>query len=317
MSFGEHLDELRRTLWKAIIAILIGFLIGLLVGDNLIRFIQTPLNAGLETLIRSQKMGEFDKSRPETTDLEEQLLNNGMTPDVVTVNPQELTKLLAEMGVEVKTPQEMPQSLPLTIWRGEVEGAQTIATNVLDGFSVYIKASLVVGLVIASPFVFYFVWTFVASGLYPHEKKYVHIFMPFSIGLFLLGATVAFFGVIKFVLDFLFQFYDWMGINPMPRISEWLNFVLILPVMFGVAFQLPLIMLFLERIQVFSTSIYIKYWRYAILVIFFLSMVLTPADPQSMLLMAGCLTPLYFGGILLCKYMPRSQSPLATQLDKA
>ncbi len=317
MSFGEHLDELRRTLWKAIIAIVIGFLIGLFVGDDLIRFVQTPLNAGLEELIRSQKMGEFDKSHPEKTVLEKQLLEEEMTPDVVSVNPHELVSLLKQLGLEVDIPEEMPESLPLTIWRGEVEGAQTIATNVLDGFSVYIKASLVIGLVIASPFVFYFLWTFIASGLYPHEKKYIHIFMPFSIGLFLLGAIVAFFVAIKLVLDFLFQFYDWMGINPMPRISEWLNFVLILPVMFGIAFQLPLVMLFLERIQVFSTEIYIKYWRYSVLVIFFLSMILTPSDPQSMLLMAGCLTPLYFCGILLCKYMPRSQSPLATQLDKA
>ncbi len=187
MSFGEHLDELRRTLWKAIVAILVGFLLGLFVGDNLIRFIQTPLNAGLEKLIRNQKMGEFDESHPDKSDLEKELLKNDMTPDVVTVNPEELIKLLSDMGVEIDSSKEIPSSLPLTIWREEVEGAQTIATNVMDGFSVYLKASLVVGLVIASPFVFYFLWTFVASGLYPHEKKYIHIFMPFSIGLFCLA----------------------------------------------------------------------------------------------------------------------------------
>ena len=61
---------------------------------------------------------------------------------------------------------------------------------------------------------FYFIWQFVAAGLYPHEQKYVHVFLPFSIGLFLAGAALAFFVVFRFVLAFLLSFYDWMGIDP-------------------------------------------------------------------------------------------------------
>lgn len=316
MSFGEHLEELRSTLWKAIVALLLGFLVGLLFGDNLVRFVQRPLTQGLGKLLREQKQDQFNDAHPDATAAEKEMLEQGMSPDMVTLSTQELIDHMKSIGAVVTTPKEIPPNIPLTLWKNNVEGTQPIATGVSDGFAVYVKASLVIGAVLSSPFIFYFIWSFVAAGLYPHEKNYVKIFLPFSIGLFLLGAIVAFFFVIQYVLAFLFQFYDWMGISPTPRISEWLSFVLILPLMFGLAFQLPLVMLFLERIQIFSAKVYLAYWRYAILVIFILSMLLTPADPQSMLLMAGCLTPLYFGGVLLCKYMPRRVSSFDDELAK-
>jgi sec-independent protein translocase protein TatC len=145
----------------------------------------------------------------------------------------------------------------------------------------------------------------VAVGLYPHEKKYVHVFLPISLGLFLAGVFLAFFVVFRFVLAFLFTFYQWMGIDPDPRITDWLTFVLILPLGFGISFQLPLVMLFLERIGIFTVASYTSHWRISVLVIFVLAMILTPSDPYSMLLMAVPLTALYFGGIAMCQLMPR------------
>jgi sec-independent protein translocase protein TatC len=171
------------------------------------------------------------------------------------------------------------------------------------------KAAFVLGAVLASPFIFYFVWQFVAAGLYPHEQRYVHIFLPFSLGLFLAGAALAFFVVFKFVLAFLFTFFDWMGIDPEPRITDWLTFVLFLPLGFGLSFQLPLVMLFLERIGVFTIATYLGHWRISVLVICVIAMVLTPSDPYSMVLMAAPLVLLYFFGIALCKMMPRRTTP--------
>src|SRR4029434_6961286 len=82
---------------------------------------------------------------------------------------------------------------------------RVIGLRVEEPFVVYMKAAVVLGAVFASPFVFYFIWQFVAAGLYPHEQRYVHIFLPFSIGLFLSGAALAFFVVFRFVLQFLFN----------------------------------------------------------------------------------------------------------------
>jgi sec-independent protein translocase protein TatC len=162
--------------------------------------------------------------------------------------------------------------------------------------------------------VFYFLWSFVASGLYPHEQRYVQIFLPFSMGLFLAGAALAFFVVFKFVLAFLFTFYDWMGIDPDPRITDWLTFVLVLPLGFGISFQLPLVMLFLERIGLFTIATYLSNWRVSVLVISFIAAILAPADPYSMMLMVAPLVALYFFGIMLCKWMPRRTSPFGSEL---
>jgi len=120
---------------------------------------------------------------------------------------------------------------------------------------------------------------------------------------------LAYFFVFRPVLSFLFSFNAGMNIDPDPRISEWLSFVLFLPIGFGIAFQLPLVMLFLNRIGIFTIQNYLQKWRIAILVIFVLAMLLTPADPISMLLMAIPLTVLYFFGVILCKWMPKSRSP--------
>jgi sec-independent protein translocase protein TatC len=181
-----------------------------------------------------------------------------------------------------------------------------------EAFTVWVKASLLVGLLLASPWIFYQIWNFVAAGLYPHERRYVQMYLPFSLGLFLFGAAIAFFIVFRPVLDFLLQFNARMGIDPEPRINEWLSFVLVLPVGFGVGFQLPLVMLFLERIGVFTVKTYLAGWRIAILVICVIGALLMPPDAGSMILFAISLTLLYFGGILLCKYLPKKSSPFDT-----
>ena len=126
--------------------------------------------------------------------------------------------------------------------------------------------------------------------------KYVYLYMPISLGLFFSGVLLAFGFVFEPVLDFLLSFNAQMGITPIPRVHDWLSFVLFLPIGFGLAFQLPLLMLFLNRIGIFDVEAYTTKWRVAVMVIFFLSMLLTPADPISMILLAVPLTILYFPG---------------------
>ena len=158
-------------------------------------------------------------------------------------------------------------------------------------------------------------WLFIAPGLYSHEKRYVYMFLPISLVLFWSGAAMAFFVVFRFVLKFLFQFNRALDIQTDPRISEWIGFVLILPLGFGIAFQLPLVMFFLNRIGIFSIQAYLETWRIAVLVIFVISMFLTPADPMSMIMMAGPLTGLYFLGVAMAKWMPRGRNPFTEAYD--
>jgi len=218
------------------------------------------------------------------------------------------------------TPQPLPElnqlvKLPMYHSIDDDPRVRVVGLRMEEPFVVYMKATLVLGTVLSSPFVFYFIWQFVAAGLYPHEQRYVHIFLPFSIGLFLAGAALAFFVVFKFVLAFLLSFYDWMNIDPDARISDWLTFVLVLPLGFGIAFQLPLVMLFLERIGILTVRTYLGNWKLSVLAIAFLSMVLTPSDPYSMLLMMTPLIALYFFGIMLCNWMPRRATPFGEAIE--
>jgi sec-independent protein translocase protein TatC len=243
--------------------------------------------------------------------------------DEVYVDPaqalQELKNLYPE---QLKNVSRLPQSessdtegkarlLRLFLWHRIADDPrlQSKGLSVFEGFGVWVKTSLLLGILLASPWIFYQIWNFVAAGLYPHERRYVHLYLPFSIGLFLFGAALAFFVVFGPVLAFLLSFNRSMDIGLEPRINEWLSFVWVLPVGFGIGFQLPLVMLFMERIGVFTVKSYLAQWRIAVLVIVVIAGILMPPDPYSMLLNAGALTVLYFGGILLCKLMPRRSSP--------
>ncbi len=172
----------------------------------------------------------------------------------------------------------------------------------------YIKVAFVAGFIIASPWVFYQLWQFVAAGLYPNERRYVHVYLPLSIGLFLLGVLFAFYLALPLVLDFLLGFNRWLGVVPKIRLSEWVSFVILLPVMFGVSFQFPLVMLFLERIGIFAVNDYRSRRRLAIFAMAVAAMVLSPGgDVGTMILMFIPLVILYEFGIVLCGRWKSSQ----------
>ncbi len=210
-------------------------------------------------------------------------------------------------------PQLAPQSttIKVTLWKPSDVRLQSLGAE--EPFLILVKAAVILGFIISSPWVFFHMWNFVAAGLYPHEKNYVYTYLPFSLGLFFLGAAMAFSFVFQPVLDFLFGFNLLMNVTAAPRLNEWVSFVLFLPLGFGLSFQLPLVMLLLERIGVLSIGNYVENWRIAVLVIFVISMFLTPADPMSMFLMGVPLTALYFGGILLCRFMPGSTHHASTE----
>ncbi len=294
-------------MFRALVGLVIGFLIGLFIADRVVNWIQVPLRQALVKYYTNQADRIVQSRLQELTQLgySEDLLkeahNRQMFPERVFVNPAELGKRLG-----ITSPGNNGgdgnggQLVEITMWRpiGEDRRVRTASLNAHEAFAIYVKAALLVGAVLASPWIFVQIWRFVAAGLYWHERKFVYIFLPFSLGLFLLGVFIAFFVVFEPVLEFLLTFNAWLNIDPEPRISEWLNFVLILPLGFGITFQLPLVMLFLERIGVFSVQNYLNQWKIAVVVIFTIAMLFTPPDPWSMIAMAIPLSGLYFGGIL-------------------
>lgn len=338
MSFGEHLEELRGSLTRALGGLLVGFLVGLVVAHYVVQFIESPLRDALEKYYLETDLLRLAKERGEELpkELVDFMSDNRMITDEVFVEASQLARLAEEYPRQLETlqktddeqqsdakkPDVRDQKLAFPDGRGMLKTriwrplrTQVSSLSAQEAFMIWLKAGFVTGLIIASPWIFWQIWLFIAAGLYPHEKQYVYIYLPFSLILFLAGAATAFFFVFEPVLDFLFGFNRLMNIDPDPRISEWISFVLILPLGFGISFQLPLVMLFLNRIGIFSLQAYTEKWRIAILAIFVIAMFLTPADPISMLLMAVPLTILYFLGIGLCIWMPKGRNPFAEAYD--
>lgn len=203
--------------------------------------------------------------------------------------------------------------VPLRIFSSIKSQAETF--NMQEGMMIWFKAALVVAAIVASPGIFYHVWGFVAAGLYPHERRYVYYFLPASLGLFWIGALFAFFVVFQLVISFLLNFNAMMGVGTSPRLNDYMSFALLLPLGFGVSFQLPLVMLVVERLGIMSVKTYLQQWRMAIFVIAVVAMILTPADVTSMIAMALPLIFLYFLGIALCHYVPRGGMLNGTAAD--
>ncbi len=325
MSFSEHLEELRTALFKCLAAWMVGTLFGLLVGWQVVDYVQTPLREALDNFYRGQaeeamvdrlqeQQAAGDTVPEDIPTAAAKMADEGLVPEDVFIDPAEFAKALPPGIFQEKPDESFPTTregmIRLRLYR-PIEDDPRLNAISLSGqepFMIYMKASFVVGAVLASPFIFYYLWNFVAAGLYKNERNMVYLYLPMSLGLFFAGAALAFFAVFDFVLDFLFWFNAQMGIMPTPRITEWMSFVLILPLGFGISFQLPLVMVALERVGIFTIESYLSHWRIAVVVIFTLSMLLTPADPGSMLLMALPLTVLYFFGIWLCKKLPRGDS---------
>ncbi|MEO2036228.1 MAG: twin-arginine translocase subunit TatC [Planctomycetaceae bacterium] len=341
MTFGEHLEVLRVHVWKSLIGVVIGVIVSMFIGDKIIGFLKAPIDkalrdAKIESVDDVKEVSMFDFFDWVTTEKTEP--KSKATPSntiIVEVQVKDVVDLLHKVAPEVlsttegqtsttrasdnrpsnQTEQEaqtikLPITAPeFTVFRKAADRGNTPTTfRVEEAFMTYLKVTLVAGLMLASPWVFYQIWEFVAAGLYPHERKYVHIYLPMSIGLFMAGAMFCFYLVFPLVLKFLIAFTIWMGIELIPRLSEYISLVLMLPMMFGISFQLPLVMLFLERIGVVTVETYTENWRMAVLIMSVLSMLLTPADPGSMLLMLAPLIVLYFGGIQLCRMKPRTEA---------
>lgn len=180
--------------------------------------------------------------------------------------------------------------------------SQVTTLKAEEGFMTYIKVCGIAGFFLASPWIFYQLWLFVAAGLHPHERKYMYVYLPMSVVLFVAGGLSGFYYAFPLMLQFFVTFNEWLNITLQPRLSEYITLALIMPLMFGVSFQLPLVMLFLERIGIFTMDQYRQNRRMAILVISILSMILTTSpDPYSMLLMMVPLIGLYEVGIQLCR----------------
>ncbi len=344
MSLGDHLEELRMRMIRALIGLGIGCILCLAFGTSIIRFMQGPYDdstAKLQFNIDLKFQADLDKGTM-TEGLRQELKDKGLTfSDEVKVKRQrylfsgrrwliddgieerycakkEMVKLkkkgdeveekegedkkdedeVRKEGDEVKKEKDEVKKEEVRLNIYKLKPLQVIA--VAAGFISYIKIALIAGLLLTSPWVFYQLWMFVAAGLYPHEKRYVHIAAPFSAILFVAGALFFLIVVAPLTLKFLVSFNQKiLDVNSQFTFQHYISFVSHLMLVFGLAFQTPTAIFFLNRTGLVSIAALNRSRKFVVLTIFIVAAMATPPDVISQVTLAIPLYILFELGILL------------------
>jgi sec-independent protein translocase protein TatC len=220
MTFLEHLDELRKRITHAVVALFVGFLIAFAFIERIWTFVFARLTAN-------------------------------------------------------------------------IPGGELIYTEPGEAFFLYIKMAAVAGLLVASPYVMYQVWLFIAPGLYANEKKLAVPFVFFASVLFVSGAAFSHYILFPFAWQFFASFSN-EALSFMPRVEPvWGLYVKLLLAM-GLIFQLPMLMFVLARFGMVTAGFLARNFKYAVLIIFIIAAIVTPdASVVPQVIMAGSMISLY------------------------
>jgi sec-independent protein translocase protein TatC len=171
------------------------------------------------------------------------------------------------------------------------------------GFDIYMKTALYCGLLIGSPWILYQLWAFVSAGLYPRERRMVHLSIPFFVLLFAAGGAFFYYLVAVPAIMFLVHFDVILGVRNVVTLQSHLGLMTEMMLVFGMAFQTPLVILLLAKIGLVGMGTLRKYRRHAIVVILLFAAIFAPGDVVSMFALAIPMWLLYELGVVLAYFL--------------
>lgn len=218
-----------------------------------------------------------------------------------------LLRALAAFGVVllvlVPFASELYDLLASPMMRALPEGSKMIATGVITPFLVPIKVAMMVALVVTLPYTLYQAWSFVAPGLYQHEKQLVLPLVVASTLLFMVGIAFCYFFVFNTVFHFIHQIAP-KSISVAPDIENYLNFVLTMFLAFGLTFETPIVVVMLTRMGIVTIEQLREARSYFIVGAFVVAAVVTPPDVVSQLLLAIPMCLLFELGLIAARFVP-------------
>jgi sec-independent protein translocase protein TatC len=185
---------------------------------------------------------------------------------------------------------------------------RTSLTNfgVADPLTIAIELSFYAGFVMAFPFLVLFLAEFILPALTPKERRMLYPAAAVSFGLFLVGALFAYYCVLPPTLDYFFNYSKALNWRPLWSVREYFSFTTQFVISFGLAFELPLAVLLLVKLEILSYEVLQKTRAFAVIIILFLAAIITPTtDMFTLILMAGPMYLLYEGCILIAWLMER------------
>ena len=195
------------------------------------------------------------------------------------------------------------------------QGGQMIAIDVIAPFFVPIKVALMTAFLISLPFILYQIWSFVAPGLYTHEKRWVVPLVVTSMLLFLSGMAFAYFAVFPMVFGFITAAAP-EGVAVMTDIDKYLSFVMTMFLAFGLTFQVPVAVVAMVKMGFVSIAKLREIRRYVIVGAFIIAAIVTPPDVVSQFMLAIPMWLLYEVGILVAVWTTKKPAESVTEVEK-
>jgi Tat protein translocase TatC len=287
MSFGDHLDELRKRLVRSIIAVVIAVVAMVPFHDQVMGLVVEPYRIlwkqGFEDYLAH--IEERDKTPA------------GNEPEYKAV--VKWCRENKERVIHGTYPLDLVHQIP--ILSGYKVPYELMAAGGIEDFWTFMMASMIFALVLASPVVIWQAWAFVAAGLYERERAVFYRYFPFMMVLLAAGVLFGYLVAVPYGLGALIKLQVPGLVSSMLTVGNYFALLFALTAALGVVFQLPLVMVALQRIGLVRHETMVKNWRMAVLLIFALAVVISPPDPFSMMLLAVPMLGLYALGLLLTR----------------
>jgi sec-independent protein translocase protein TatC len=309
MSLGEHLVELRHRIILALLGLLVGTTLCGIFYQELLTAILKPYYLALVSLEKNNAPEPPPPEAPPKTETQPPA-QAGREPGAAI--PKAMEDRLAALESRIARLEGGPSAAnppgpgaPAAGAAAKPPQSRLILSGPMTGYLMIILMCLITGVIVASPWVIYQIWAFVGVGLHPHERKYLYIYGPASFLLFIGGGSLFYFYVLPKGLEALMSPTAGIKINgaslidPSFMLEDYLYFVALMTLVFGIAFQTPLVVMFIERIGLVPLKTLVKQQRLIILIMVIIAALITPTiDPVSMTAMAVPLILLYEIGLL-------------------
>lgn len=185
-----------------------------------------------------------------------------------------------------------------------LSGGGLVFTGVMDKFMAHLKVGALSGVILTCPYWLYHLWKFISPGLYKNERRYAVSFIVAGSVLFAIGVSFVYFFVYPMAFEYLLGFGGDID-KPMITIDEYLGFFVLTTLLFGVSFELPLVLVVLAMLGIIDAAFLKRNRRYAIVLLAVVAAILTPPDVISMTMMLVPLYVLYEASIWVIQFMVR------------
>ena len=316
MSLGDHLEELRARLILMILGTVVGFGIALFFGTRLVTFLSVPYFQAMEKVYQQKYkvIAEQIEADDSLDDLICIVISDKNMRTYQSLKPGD------RFYAQVKRYQDDPNdpvfanlkapSDKIKIDPESIEGLKTLRGQ--EGMLVYFKVCLVFGFILVCPWVFWQTWAFISAGLYRRERKFIHVVAPISASLFMAGATFFMAVVAPMAMSFFLRFDQLLLAESNWTLQYYIDFVLMLSLIFGLTFQMPIAIVFAQRMGLVSISVLAKSRKYVLLALFVIAAMATPPDVISQVALAVPLYALFEASLVVCRILEKKKSEAKT-----